>query len=134
MAPIKTIDLKGNFRAYPFAELIVEISQAKLSGSLRLACGEKKTIVYFRDGALVYGVSNAKALRLFTILLSRSIIEQKELANHPNFANDFELAAGLQAKGTLSREEIEAANINQIEAVIIDALSWPDGEITVSWG
>ena len=69
MTPIKTLDLKGNFRTYPFAELIVEISQAKLSGSLRLACGEKKTVVYFRDGALVYGVSNAKALRLFTILL-----------------------------------------------------------------
>ena len=128
MTPIKTLDLKGNFRTYPFAELIVEISQAKLSGSLRLACGEKKTVVYFRDGALVYGVSNAKALRLFTILLSRSIIEQKELANHPNFANDLELAASLQAKGTLTREAIEAANIDQIEAVMIDALSWPGGD------
>ena len=73
-------------------------------------------------------MSNAKALRLFTILLSRSIIEQKELANHPNFANDLELAASLQAKGTLTREAIEAANIDQIEAVMIEALSWPDGD------
>ena len=83
MTAQQTLDVKGNFQIHPLAELIVEIAHAKLSGSLRLSCGTQKAVVYFRDGSLVYGVSNAKAMRLFSILLNQKKIEQKTLGSSP---------------------------------------------------
>lgn len=132
MTPQNTLELQGNLRAYPLAELIVEIAQANLSGSLRLHQQEKKTIIYFKEGAVVYGVSNARSMRLFSILIERGKLNQKDLSQCPNFTNDLELAGALQAGGTFSKEQAETALTSQIEAVIIDALTWPDGEWTFS--
>jgi curved DNA-binding protein CbpA len=121
------LDLKGNFRHHPFAELLVEIAQAKLSGSLRLEHGKQKSVVYFREGAVVYAVSNARDHRLFSILLGRKRIDQKTLAKIPSFPNDLELAAALEEKGILSKTEVADYIAIQIEAIIIDALTWPTG-------
>ena len=128
MTSQRTLELKGSLRAHPAGELIIEVSQAELSGSLRLSCGEKKSVLYFGDGRLVYGVSNAKALRLFNILLDLGTIEQKTLAQFPNFANDVEFVAALKAKGVLDERDLEVGCVKQIESVLADAVSWPDGE------
>lgn len=128
MTAQNTLDLKGNFRTNPFAELLVEIAQAKLSGSMRVSLEDKKTVVYFKDGAVVYAVANARSLRLFNILLSRNKIEQKTLAKYPDFTNDLELSAALQKSGLFTQEAIADATVAQIESVLIDALSWTDGE------
>jgi Flp pilus assembly protein TadD len=128
MTPQTTLELKGNSRAHPFAELIVEIVHAKLSGSLRLSSGSSKTILYFDAGRVVYAVSNARKLRLFSILLAQNKIDQAGLGKHLNFTSDLELAASLEESRDVSRKEIDAMMISQSEAVIIDALSWPEGE------
>ena len=122
------LDLKGTLQKHPFAELIVEIVQAKLSGSLRLSSEKKKDIIYFRDGAVVYAVSNAREQRLFSVLLNRKKIDQKTLAKFRNLANDLELAAELEEKGIFTKDEIHELIALQIESIIIDALSWPKGE------
>src|SRR4029453_15773838 len=98
MTSPSNLDLKGDFQQHPFAELLIEIVQAKLSGSLRLSRDKQKSIIYFRDGAVVYGVSNAREHRLFSVLLTRKRIEEKTLAKFPNLANDFELGAALVEK------------------------------------
>lgn len=128
MTPQQNLDLKGNFRTHPFAELLVEIVQAKLSGSLRLSFENRKSVVYFRYGEVVYGVSNSKALRLFNLLLKHKKLNTKLIARYPNFANDLEFSVSLQQDGLLSKEDIDAVVVSQIEAIIIDALSWPAGE------
>ena len=128
MTAQQTLDVKGNFQIHPLAELIVEIAHAKLSGSLRLSRGTQKAVVYFRDGSLVYGVSNAKAMRLFSILLNQKKIEQKTLGLYPNFENDLELSAGLQKDGKLTAEALKQITIGQIESIVIDALSWETGD------
>lgn len=128
MTTRNTLDLKGNFRINPFAELLVEIAQAKLSGSLRVSFKDKKTVVYFKDGAVVYAVANARSLRLFNILLSRNKIDQKTLAKFPDFTNDLELSAALQKDGSFTQRSIADATVDQIEAVIIDVLTWIEGE------
>lgn len=128
MTPQKTLDLKGNFRKHPFAELLVEITQAKLTGSLRLSRETQKTIIYFNNGQVVYAVSNARALRLFSILLGQNKIDKQILAKHPDFANDIEFAASLKKKGDFGKTETDAAVTSQIEAIIVDALTWQGGE------
>ncbi|MEO8042327.1 MAG: DnaJ domain-containing protein [Acidobacteriota bacterium] len=128
MTSPKSLDLKGNFRNHPFAELLAEVLQAKLSGSLRLAHAKKKSIIYFRDGAVVYAVSNAREQRLFSVLLNRKKIDQKTLAQFPNLANDLELAAELEAKRIFTKSELNELVVTQIESIIVDALTWTGGE------
>src|SRR5687768_15767079 len=128
MTPQNTLDLKGNFQTHPFAELLVEIIHAKLSGSLRLTHKSHKAIIYFRGGSVVYAVSNGRAQRLFSVLLDRKKIDQKTLARFPNLANDIELATALEEKRIFTREEISDFVRIQIESIIIDALTWPHGD------
>lgn len=128
MTPQNTLDHKGNFSANPFAELLVEIRQAGLGGSMRLARRDAKAIIYFRDGEVVYGVSNSREHRLFHILLELRKIEQSSLAGLPKCTNDVELAAMLVKQNVLSRNEVDAAVVIQLERILIDALGWQDAE------
>lgn len=122
------LDQSGSLANYPLAELIVEIGQAKFGGSLRLSHKQHKAVVYFDKGEIVFAVSNSKQLRLFNILLQQKKVDQKLLSSHPTFANDLEFSASLLANNELSDDEINAAFGSQIEAIMIDALAWTDGE------
>ena len=128
MTQQQNLDIKGDFRAQSFAELLVEIMQAKLSGSLRLASGKEKCVIYFRDGTVVYAVSNSRELRLFNILLTRRKIDQKTLTQFPDLGNDMELAARLEEKGVFTKKELGEITITQMEAIIVDILAWSEGE------
>ena len=132
MTPKSELELQGNFRTHPFAELLAEIAQARLDGSLRVSNKEKKCVVYFRDGRIVFAVSNARSSRLFDILLRRERIEKADLSEATNFVNDFELAAFLQSKELLTKEECDNLLAEQIEAIVVDILAWPAGEWTFS--
>lgn len=122
------LELKGNFASHPFAELLVEIGQARLSGSLRLCVEQQKTVVYFNSGEVIFGVSNAKSLRLFSVMLQQKKIGRDTLAAHPSFANDLEFSVSLQNSGAFSKEDIDAMIAAQVDAIVVDALTWPAGE------
>ncbi|PYT00496.1 MAG: hypothetical protein DMF63_07985 [Acidobacteria bacterium] len=128
MTSQNNLDLKGDFQKHPFAELLVEIVHAGLSGSLRLSSAKQKCVIYFREGAVVYGVSNAREHRLFSVLLTRHRTDEKTLAQFPNLANDLELVAGLEEKGVLTKAQLDEVVAIQIEGIIVDALTWPNGE------
>ncbi len=128
MTTENTLDVRGSLRAYPLAELIVEIAHSKMSGSLRLALDERKAVLYFNDGKVVYGVSNAREHRLFTLLIEKHRIAKETVVKYPHFANDLELSASLVADGTLTPEAAKSATVSQIEGILVDCLSWVDGE------
>lgn len=128
MTPQNALEFKGNFRLYPFAELLVEIGQAQLGGSLRLSSGDRKSVIYFRDGEVVYGVSNAREHRLLSIILEQNKIDKHLLAKLPKFSNDVELAANLVNADIFRKEQVDNIIILQIERILIDVLTWPDGE------
>lgn len=128
MTAQKDLEISGSLSAYPFAELLIEILHSELEGSLRLTSGDRKVMVYFRDGKIVYVVSNAKALRLFNVLLRANLIDTKVIARHPNFANDVEFAAKLVAAGTLTQTSIDEAFNSQMNDIVVEVLTWPDGE------
>jgi tetratricopeptide (TPR) repeat protein len=122
------LDQKGNFEKYPLAELFVEIGQAKLSGSLRISRAEQKSVIYFDEGKVVFAVSNSRALRLFNVMLLNKKIAKSALTAHSNFTNDLEFSASLQKIGGFSKAEVDAIFALQIDAIIVDALAWPDGD------
>ncbi|MEQ1765101.1 MAG: DUF4388 domain-containing protein, partial [Pyrinomonadaceae bacterium] len=128
MTALNDLEIYGNLSAYPFAELIIEILHSGLDGSLRLSAGDRKAMVYFRDGSIVYVVSNSKSLRLFNILLRANAIDTKAIGRYPNFANDTEFAANLVSTGTVDQTTIDEAFTAQMNDIIVEVLTWPDGE------
>ncbi len=132
MTPHSALETEGNFLMHPFAELIAEIAQARVTGSLRATDGDKKCVVYFKSGLVVFAVSNARSSRLFDIMMRRNKLAKEDLAQIPNFANDFEFAAFLKAKNFLTKEECDRLFAEQIEGIIVDILTWDSGDWSFS--
>lgn len=128
MTSQSNLDLQGNFRSHPLAGLLVEISQAKLSGALRLSREDRKTMVYFDSGSIIYAVSNARALRFSDYLLDQKRITPEFLAENQNFSNDLEFAVIVQRKGAVARQEIAPTFSEFLESIIVDLLSWAQGD------
>jgi hypothetical protein len=128
MTQTRSLDQKGNFLNYPFAELLIEIGHARFSGSLRIFRADQKSVIYFDEGQVVFAVSNSKALRLFNVMLQNKKIDRSALAAFPNFANDMEFSLALQNAVGFAKEDVDAMFTLQIDAIVVDALSWPDGE------
>lgn len=132
MTAQNSLEQHGTFIAHPFAELLVEIIQAKFNGSLKVYDKDQKAVIYFRSGRIVYAVSNSKTLRLFNILLRRKLIDTKVISRHPNFANDLEFSGSLTGAQIVSKELIDHAFTSQMNDIVIDVLTWPEGEWTFS--
>ena len=132
MTPQTELEIKGSFFAHPFAELLAEIHQARLNGSLRISDKDRKCVVYFKGGSVVFAVSNARASRLFEILLSRNKLSKDDLTKIPNFTNDLELAAFLSDKKLLTKTDYDKLFAEQIEGILFDIFAWETGEWTFS--
>lgn len=124
----RSLEVKGTLADYPLAELIVEIRQSQLSGSLRIGQDARKTVFYFSEGEVVYGVSNAREHRLFTLMMEKRKMPKETVVKYPNFANDVEFAAALVRDGQVTEDAMASAVIDQIEAVMIDCLTWNEGD------
>lgn len=128
MTPQNNLDLEGNFLTHPFAEILAEVSQARLTGSLRVSAKDRKSIVYFKGGRVAFAVSNSRSSRLSEILLRKKIIEPDLLAKIPKFTTDLEFAAVLNERGIFSKDETDRFFVEQIEGILVDALSWSAGD------
>ncbi len=126
------LDISGTCLAFPFAELAAEMAQGELSGSIRLANKDKKVIVYFRDGRLVFAVSNSRMTRLFDFVLQQKKLSKEQLVQLPNFSNDLQLAEQLLADGLLTEAEKDMFFTAQVRAIVSDVLSWTEGEWTIT--
>ena len=122
------LELHGNFQTFLPAEILTEIRQARLDGSLRLSRGEQKIIVYFRGGKIIFAVSNSRSSRLFEILLREKRIEKKVLIECPNFADDRRFGDFLVQKLGFLPEEIDALFVFQIENIVREITLWDAGE------
>lgn len=128
MTPQNKLELNGSLHDHPLAELLIEIAQANLNGSLRLASEDHKAIIYFDAGDPVFAVSNARPHRLFNLLLREEKISAQELTKLGNFTNDLELKDLLLKESLISENEIKDLFSRQIEAILQAALQWKEGK------
>ena len=122
------LELKGVIRAYPVAEVLREISQAELSGSLRVENGEQKAVIYFIDGEAAYAVSNERRFRLSQILVSGEKVEKKYLAQNRAIVSDLQLIEKIETDGILNGDELRSIVSAQCESIISNIVTWPEGE------
>ena len=126
------LELKGVVRAYPIAEVLREISQAELSGSLRVENGEQKAVIYFIDGEAAYAVSNERKFRLSQILVSGEKVEKKYLAQNRTIVSDLQLIEKIETDGILKGDELRSIVSAQCESIISNIVAWHEGEWTFS--
>ena len=123
----KLQELKGNLQDFSVAELLTETSQAQLSGSFRFAQEEKKAVVYFNHGDIIFAVSNLRKHRLFEILLTKNIINKDVLVSMPNFTNDLELGQNLVKEKIIDQTALERIFAYQITEILKSLLFWQAG-------
>jgi curved DNA-binding protein CbpA len=122
------LEINGNLRDYIPAELLVEISQNCLNGSLRINNEAQKFVIYFDAGEIVFAVSNARAFRLYEILLRENQFTKEQLAPFSDFTNDLILSANLVKNNLLGRSEISRFTSIQISEIIKAILDLRTGE------
>lgn len=132
MTPQNGLEINGSLILHPFAEVAAEIMAAHLSGSLRLQDGDKKGVVYFRNGRLVFAASNLKEHRIVSLLASKGRVDRNALNDLPNAGNDFELSSHLARKGVLTKDEADNLFREQTAGIATSILSWKEGEWTFS--
>src|ERR1044072_7472564 len=94
--------MEGRLKDHPVAELIHEISDARLSGEVRLAFERVKGVVYFDAGRVVAAASNLRALRLTEIMLKGGLVNAQTLFSVAGEgASDDDAAAALLGSGVL---------------------------------
>lgn len=128
MSSPNNLEITGNLREHPLAELLIEISQTRLTGSLRLSRDTQKSVVYFDAGEIVFAVSNGRAFRLFEIISRADKISRAKITKYADYANDFLLARHLTTDNKFSKTEIDALFTRQIEDILKDSFAWLDGE------
>ncbi len=121
--------MEGQFKDHPLAELIHEISDARLSGALRLAFERVKAVVYFDGGRIVAAVSNLRAFRLTGVMLKSGVLDALTLfAVAGEGASDEEAASALLRAGVLEEAGLRKARERQTAEVLRDVLRRPEGE------
>lgn len=126
------LEISGNISRNPVAELILEITQHNLSGSLRISNTDQKVIVYFDKGDIVFAVSNIRKHRLFEILLNQNQISKEKLIQIDNFTNDFYLAKELVEKNIYSKANVDILFSFQIMKILKNIILWDNGEWSFS--
>lgn len=121
--------MEGRLRDHPLVELIHEISDARLSGALRLAFERVKAVVYFEAGRVVSAASNLRALRLTEIMLKAGVVNAQTLFSVAGEgASDDDAATALVNSGVLDATALRRARERQATEVLRDAFRRQEGE------
>ncbi|HEX8557751.1 MAG TPA: DUF4388 domain-containing protein [Pyrinomonadaceae bacterium] len=121
--------MNGRLSDQPLAELVQEISDAQLSGALRLARERVKAAVYFDGGRVVAALSNVRAFRLVELLRRAGSVNPSRLyAAVGEASSDEQAAAALVGAGVLDEAALNQLRERQSREVLAEALRWTEGE------
>ena len=121
--------MNGRLSDHPLAELVREISDARLSGALRLEHARAKAAVYFDGGEVAAAVSNARALRLVEVLRRSGAVDAGRLyAAVGERMSDEQAGVALQQSGVLDESGLKRLRERQSKEVLREVLRWTEGE------
>ncbi|HEY2866895.1 MAG TPA: DUF4388 domain-containing protein, partial [Pyrinomonadaceae bacterium] len=132
MSTTSDLELQGSLHDHPIVEVIVEIAAARLSGSLKISSANKKAIVYFGSGIVLFTVSNERAFRLLEFLLADGAVDRQFLNEVSNAPNDLELAERIVSAKRLSVLEMNKVVRRQCESIVAALIEWTEGGWTYS--
>jgi len=119
--------MNGQLSDHPVAELIPEILEKRLSGSLRLQNEQSQIVLYLENGRIVYAASNVRSLRLVEYVKKRDLLKEDELKKYNGKSSDLAFATAMAASGAVPREDIYELLMSVVTDVVRLALLWSKG-------
>ncbi|MDT7689273.1 MAG: hypothetical protein QOE46_2032 [Acidobacteriota bacterium] len=121
--------MNGQLTDHPLVELIHEISEARLSGALRLAREHARAAIYFDGGQVVAALSNLRALRLVEMLRRSHAVEEARLsALVREGMSDEQVGLMLLRVGLLDEAALKMVQERRSKEVLRELLRWTEGE------
>lgn len=121
--------MNGRLSDQPLTELVQEISDARLSGALRLARERAKAAVYFEGGLVAAALSNLRPFRLVEVLRRGWAADLSRLyALVGDNASDEQVGAELLRAGMLDEAGLNKVRERQSKEVLTEVLRWTGGE------
>jgi hypothetical protein len=121
--------MNGRLNDQPLPELVQEISDARLSGALRLARERAKAAVYFEGGLVAAALTNLRPFRLVEVLRRGGAADPARLyALVGDNASDEEAGGALLRAGVLDEASLTKVRERQSKEVLFELLRWADGE------
>jgi hypothetical protein len=121
--------LQGSLAAFKLPEVLTFLAGARKSGTLALESGDKRSSVFFRDGALVFASSTNEQLRLGAILQRKKRLTRVEC----DLIDDLMRREGGRfgeiaiQQGILGEAQLRDFLKVQVSEILYDAFVWSAG-------
>ena len=120
--------LRGILEDVHFPDLLLEISQRRETGILRLRRQNIEKEIFFQDGRIVFAKSNDSDQRLGELLLRRGKVTLKHLEEAASrIVPGVRLGTILVQEGYLKAGELYQGVIDQVEEIVYSVFEWTDG-------
>ena len=118
----------GSLGQKPTLDLIVELYQGAVTGSLKLERAPLQKAVYFRDGQILFAASNDPKDQLASILVEEGKLgpDQMQVAQ-ARVSSGNPLAKVLTELGYISQRELADAARIKVEKILTDLYTWTEG-------
>jgi hypothetical protein len=118
----------GSLSQKPVLDLIVDLYQGAVTGSLKLERAPLQKAVYFRDGQILFAASNDPKDQLASILVEEGKLgpDQMQVAQ-ARVSSGNPLAKVLTELGYISQRELADAARIKVEKILTDLYSWNEG-------
>jgi len=118
----------GSLSQKPTLDLIMELYQGGVTGSLKLERAPLQKAVYFRDGQILFAASNDPKDQLASILVEEGKLgpDQMQVAQARVSAGN-PLAKVLTELGYISQRELADAARIKVEKILTDLYTWKEG-------
>ena len=121
--------MNGRLSDHPLAELVREISDARLSGALRLERERAKAAVYFDGGQVAAALSNLRPLRLVEVLRRSGVVDESRLSSVVGEKMSDEHAGLVLLRSRLLDEAtLKRLRERQSKEVLGELLHWSSGQ------
>jgi hypothetical protein len=121
--------MNGRLSDHPLAELVQEISGARLSGALRLAHERVQGVVYFGGGRVLAALSNLRPLRLVEVLRRAGAVDAARLDPLARESmSDEQLGILLLRTGLIDEAGLKRLEERRSKEVLRELLRWTGGE------
>lgn len=121
--------MNGRLSDHPLAELVREISDARLSGVLRLEHERAKAAVYFDGGQIAAALSNVRAFRLVEVLRRSGAVDAARVyALVGEKMSDEQVGLALLRARLIDEAALKRAQERQSKEVLGELLRWTWGE------
>ncbi len=126
------LDLQGNIERFTLPEIFQLVSTGRKTGTLGIQRDDDIVMVYFKDGAVIYGYGPRKTYHIGRMLVENGLITGEELdesiavqARHEQ--NGKRLGQIMIEKQFIDRADLENAIRKQVEELIFSLMAWDRG-------